>query len=486
MIEIKKYFFKKTNENPQDFYPIKILKKLGFERFKCQNCNIMFYSISKRKFCGDSSCCGNYSFIENSPTKKKFSFCDVWIEFEKFMKKKKYYSQNRFPIVARFRDDLDFNIASIIGFQPYITKGIIKPLSNQIIIPQNCLRFIDVENVGYTSRHGTSFTMIGQLAFEEKKNYNQDKYFMDLLDFFLEVVGIPLKEIQIHEDFWQGGGDCGPSLEFFCGGLELANQVYMWYGDNKKELKLRVLDMGMGQERVCWLTSEKLNQYEATMPKVCEKLFELTKLKPNWKIYKKFLPYSGNLNLDEIDDIDIEWKKISKKININVLELEKNISPLANLYSIADHCRSLLYAFCDGALPSNVKGGYNLRMILRRVFSILEKRKWEIDLYEIFELHTIELEKQYPELKTILKKSKIKEILKLELEKYNLHKKNIENKLEVLLKKNNFSNEDFLLQYTSNGITPDEICEYFKLNGKKILLPQNFFLWLKIIILKIN
>jgi alanyl-tRNA synthetase len=51
-------------------------------------------------------------------------------------------------------------------------------------------------------------------------------------------------------------------------------------------------------------------------------------------------------------------------------ELKEEIEPASALYSIAEHTRTLLMAISDGALPSNVGGGHNLRVILRRALSL--------------------------------------------------------------------------------------------------------------------
>ena len=41
--------------------------------------------------------------------------------------------------------------------------------ANPLVVPQICLRFSDIENVGVTGRHFTSFTMAGQTAFNYPK-----------------------------------------------------------------------------------------------------------------------------------------------------------------------------------------------------------------------------------------------------------------------------------------------------------------------------
>lgn len=479
---IKKQIIAEASNNPEKYFPVKTLESLGMKRQKCESCSTMFWSTQNRKVCGDTSCVGTYSFIGNTPAKKKMEFAETYILFKEFMSKRGYTSVNRFPIVARWRDDLDFNIASIIGFQPYVTKGIVAPPAELVVIPQNCLRFPDIDNVGYTGRHGTNFVMIGQLAFKEPQKYDQAKYVKDLFEWFTLVMKIPKEELQIHEDAWVGGGDCGPSMEFFSRGLELGNQVYMWFDMSEakditglKPLNIKVLDMGMGLERCCWFSKGSVNQYDASMPVVCKYLFEKSGLEPNWELYEKFLPHSGNLNLDEVDDIDKAWEGVAKKIGkISVEELKAEIEPLAGLYSIADHSKTLLYALTDGALPSNVKGGYNLRLVLRRALDFIYKFKWDINLYDVIVLQAKEVKELYPEIESELEG--IKKIIDIEVKKYKQHKEKVENKISNLIKKDaKLTQDDFIKYYISDGITPDEIALVFNKQGKNIEIPGNFF-----------
>ena len=68
---------------------------------------------------------------------------------------------------------------------------------------------------------------------------------------------IPEEKLILHEDSWGGGGNLGACMEFFVDGLELWNQVYMFYKqtpEGYEELDLKVLDMGMGQERISWIS----------------------------------------------------------------------------------------------------------------------------------------------------------------------------------------------------------------------------------------
>lgn len=93
-------------------------------------------------------------------------------------------------------------------------------------------------------------------------------------------------------------------------------------------------------------------------------------------IWAKFGPYSCTLNVDEAGDMDKAWQDISDKIGVPVDEVRQAIQPIKDLYIILDHTRTILITISDGALPSNVGGGGNVRNILRRVFSIMKKNDW--------------------------------------------------------------------------------------------------------------
>jgi alanyl-tRNA synthetase len=484
---IKKQIISEASSNPEKYFPVKQLESMGMNRQKCKSCSVMFWASVPRESCGDTSCVKTYTFIKDTPAGRPMEFAETYLLFKKHLRSRGYTHVDRFPIVARWRDDLDFNIASIIGFQPYITKGIVAPPAELVTIPQNCLRFPDIDNVGYTGRHGTNFVMIGQLAFKKPEEYNQAKYVKDLLDWFIDIMKIPKEELQIHEDAWTGGGDCGASLEFFSRGLELGNQVYMWYDMSQAEdiselkpLKIKVLDMGMGLERCCWFSKGSVNQYEASMPVVSAYLFEKSNLKPNWDLYDKFLPYSGNLNMDEIEDIDEAWKEVTDFINsehktdTTVEILKSEIEPIAGIYSIADHSKTLLYALTDGALPSNVKGGYNLRLVLRRALDFIYKFKWDINLYDVIVMQAQEVKDLYPEMEFEL--HGIKKIIDNEVNKYHEHKNKVQNKIQTLLKKEKtLTKDDFVKYFISDGISPDEIQEAYKAKNKTIEIPANFY-----------
>jgi len=132
-----------------------------------------------------------------------------------------------------------------------------------------------------------------------------------------------------------------------------------------------------------------------------------------------------------------------------------------------DHTRTILITISDGALPSNVGGGGNVRNILRRVFSIMKKNKWwdrfgMEGFLEIFEWHKKDLEGIYgkfPEYKSFA------EIIQVEYDRWRTSDVESEKKLQVIIKKRGKTGlkiDDWILAMQSYGIPADKIAEIVK------------------------
>ena len=246
--EIKKKYFSVFSREPDKYFPTS-MKGLGFSRKTCGKCSRFFWSVAEKNHCGSPECSGGFSFIGSTPAKAKMNYIEVWENFSKILKKQGYTPVKRYPVPARWRDDLYFVEASIDDFMPYVINGVVEPPAKYIIVPQPCLRFGDIDSTGLTGAHYTCFVMIGQLTFQKPENYDFNSYLLHLMKWFTHGLKIPLEEITLHEDVWAGSGNFGNSLEFFSGGLELANQVYMQFRATEtgyKDLPLKVLDMGLG------------------------------------------------------------------------------------------------------------------------------------------------------------------------------------------------------------------------------------------------
>ena len=473
--EIKREFKIKASKEPDKYYATSVLKKEGFARKHCKSCGTYFWTASNSDVCGNPACSGGFRFIGKTPAKKKLDYIGVWTEFSKLFKKFGYTPIKRYPVVARWRDDTDFVQASIYDFQPYVVSGEVEPPANPLVVPQMCLRFNDIDNIGITGAHYCAFVMIGQHAFMKPKDWNQAKYFSDIHNWLKQGLGLPNEEITFHEDAWAGGGNFGPCMEYFSRGLELGNQVYMMFEQTpsgNKELNLKVLDMGMGHERNAWFTQGKSTSFETTFPTVVQKLRSITGVKIDDKLMQKFLPYSSYLNVDEVENIDKVWQDVAKKIDYDVKELKTKILELAALYSVAEHSRALLVALSDGALPSNVGGGYNLRAILRRALSFIDQYKWSISLPEVCKWHADYLKPLFPELSENL--DEVARILEVEKAKYEATKQKTHSIISKLMKKI-IDDKKLLLLYDSYGITPEIVKEEASKLNKKINVPENFY-----------
>jgi alanyl-tRNA synthetase len=304
--------------NPEKFYPTETFKKLGFTRAQCPVCANNYWRCSeKRTTCGDSNCDGKYSFIGNGFNKdgKKITFAEAWKGFEKSFTTARIPCESikRYPIVARWRNDVDFVAAGIFCFQPYCVTGELEPPANPLICPQFCARFNDLDNIGITGRHYSGFIMLGIQVF----NY-PDKYVFfkeEVIEFnyrwLTETLNIPPEEITFIEDVWAGGGNLGPSVEYFVRGLEVGNMVFMQYktfhDGSREELKIKVIDVGIGLERVAWLANGSATSYEDTFFEAMKYCLDELKMEINRDVWEKFGPYSCTLNIDEVDDIDKAW-----------------------------------------------------------------------------------------------------------------------------------------------------------------------------------
>ncbi|MFW9941089.1 MAG: alanine--tRNA ligase [Candidatus Thorarchaeota archaeon] len=475
--ELKQVFKKIASKDPDSYFPTKELRELGYMRKNCESCGTYFWTtLQERKVCGDPVCSGGFQVVIDNPSKVKLSFIGVWEKIVEILEPRGYVPIKRYPCVARWNPTSEFTIASISAFQPYVITGEVEPPAKKLIIPQFCLRFNDIENVGITGAHNTGFVMIGQHQFVPPEEWNQGELFMDIHDFIHEGVGLAKEEITIHEDSWTGGGSFGCSLEFFSRGVELFNQVYTMFEqtpEGPRELKLKVLDMGMGQERVAWFSQGTPNIYEAIFPFVLSKLRKCTKIELELDLYKNFSQYSAFLNNDEVEDMDEAWERVAKELKITAKDLKRKILPMTALYSIADHARSLLFAINDGKLPSNVGGGYNLRVIFRRAFSFIDQFKWDLDIADVCMWHAEELKDLFPEVSEHL--DEIREILDVEKKKFYATKKKAGKILEKIIKKGDISTDVLIELYDSNGISPDMVKEAAKKFNIKIKIPDDFY-----------
>ena len=275
--------------------------------------------------------------------------------------------------------------AGMVPFKPYFL-GEIKPPFVRATSVQKCVRTLDIDEVGKTTRHASFFQMCGNFSFGDYFKEGAIKLAWELLtkpvdkggygfpesklwvtvfqnddeaaEIWHKVVGVPKERIQrrgMADNFWSMGvpGPCGPCSEIYYdrgeqygkeGGpiadedryLEVWNLVFMQNvrgaGAGKEdfpilgELPAKNIDTGLGLERMAALLQGVENIYEIdTTKQILDKATELTGVK-----------YGNNEKSD------------------------------VSLRVIADHARTAVMLIGDGVVPGNEGRGYVLRRMMRR------------------------------------------------------------------------------------------------------------------------
>ncbi len=454
----KKEILSKFSADPERYYKVKLFDDERFERKSCATCKRFYWTIDESRVnCPDHSD-DTYSFIGNPPTAKRFDYTQAWKEVESFFVKNGHTSVNRYPVVCRWRDDLYFTIASIVDFQRVMgSKVVFEFPANPLVVPQTCLRFKDLENVGVTGRHFSSFCMIGQHSIPNSDGYWKDKC-VDL-DYRLitEQFAVDKKEVVFVEDVWEGGGSFGSSLEFFVKGLELGNAVFTEFqGDlsNYKTLDQQIIDMGAGLERFAWLTMGTPTAYDCCFGPITSNLLQQVGIDTKNELLVTYFTKIAK-HLEQFSDLSDVRKHAVKSANLTDDQINKIITPLEGIYLIIDHIRTLIFAISDGALPSNVGGGYNLRMMLRRIISTMNRLSLKFDINEMIDTQIDYLKNTYPELERTRKDIKI--IIEIESDRYDNSKLRMEKIVSKLDQKPEV--DDLIRLYESDGVTPEYLKE---------------------------
>ncbi len=415
-------------------------------RKKCKKCGDFYWTLNKdSNICGDQPCVP-FGFIGKPSGKKPLTLSEVRESFLSFFEKNNHsrlcYPETgeRCPVIARWRSDIYLTIASIADFQPHVTSGKIPPPANPLVISQPCIRLNDLEQVGVSGRHLTTFEMMGHHAFNKKIDeiYFKEDTVRLCDEYFTRVIGISKKDINYKEQLWFGGGNAGPCLEVLAGGLEIATLVFMNMIENPQgsfEIEgskyssnpLNIVDTGYGLERIAWLTQGTKTIYDCVFPEI------------------------------------IKW----------IVKNAKNKSDIQSIYSLADHSKCLSFMLGDGIVPSNVKAGYLARLIIRRSLRFLEKIKLDASLKDIVFFQLSLLEKDFPSLKK--NKKQIGEILDIETQRYYdtiLKGKNLVKR--IVSDKKTINDNDLIILYDTHGMQPEIVKNIAKNEGLNIEIPKNF------------
>ncbi|MDD1678351.1 MAG: alanine--tRNA ligase [Methanomicrobiales archaeon] len=478
----------------KDEYQLEYFRDQGMVRKVCRSCGIPFWTRDPdREVCGDAPC-ESYTFI-GSPVFNPHTVPEMREAFLSFFERHGHTRLARYPVAARWREDIYLTIASIADFQPYVTSGQVPPPANPLTISQPCIRLNDLDAVGRSGRHLTLFEMMAHHAFNsaETEIYWKNET-VALCDEFLASLGADLTRVSYKEHPWVGGGNAGPSLEILIAGLEVATLVFMNMGREKTAdspvilegdayypMKTRIVDTGYGLERFVWASQGSPTIYDAVFPEIIDTLIREAHLETylSTQEYAKILAmnakYAGLMDIQGSNLLPMR-RRVAEIIGVTLDDLQWVIVPFEKLYTIADHTRCLAYMLGDCIIPSNVREGYLTRLVLRRTLRMMNELGMATDLADLIEKQMLLSQddsfEQTPEI--------IREIVHNEVERYRQtlgRGSRIVQKLASTYHQRNESIpvSDLITLYDSHGIPPEMVAEIAAQEGATVELPDNFY-----------
>ncbi|HYM40211.1 MAG TPA: alanine--tRNA ligase [Thermoplasmata archaeon] len=465
---------------PESEYEVELFRTQGFTRQTCAKCGTPFWSLGVHETCGEAPC-QEYDFIGASPFKKKLPYRAMREDFLSFLEQNGHARVKRYPIVARWRDDVFFTQASVYPFQPWVIGGQASPPANPLAISQPCARFNDVDNVGKTGSHFTLFEMMAHHAFNfpGKFIYFKDRTVELCHTFLTERLGLDPTIVRYKENQWRGGGNSGPCFEVVFGGAEPATLVFMMNREVDGKvvpMDTQVVDTGYGLERLTWISQGTTSAYEAVFGDALAYLKRATGAKRvDERILKEYSKVAGMLKVENLADVREIHRQTADRVGIAVEELVAQITPLASLYTICDHSRALIFLLGDGVTPSNSREGYFARLLIRRGLRALKDLNIAYTLSDTISFMIDQMREDYPEF--FLNKGDILKLLKVEEQRYRetLEKgRAIVGRMEGELRAAGkaFDVETLLQLYDSHGLNPDVVREFTSL---PVEVPDDFY-----------
>ncbi|MCD4820660.1 MAG: alanine--tRNA ligase [Methanococcoides sp.] len=479
----------------EDEYQIDFFSDNGFVRKQCPKCGSFFWTRDmERSTCGDAPC-DPYSFIGNPVFKKELELPDMREFYLNFFEEQGHTRIERYPVIARWRDDIYLTIASIADFQPFVTSGQVPPPANPLTISQPCIRLSDLDAVGRSGRHLTTFEMMAHHAFNTK---NEEIYWkehtLELCDGLLNALGADPLAVTYKEEPWAGGGNAGACVEVLIGGLEVATLVFMNLkkdkngdidikGDMYSKMDNYIVDTGYGLERLVWASKGSPTIYDAIFPSIVNELMGLAGIEHKLEDNEYSLILSQNARLAGLMDVSekanlLELRKqVATSIGITADKLISIMEPVENAYAITDHTRCLTFMLGDGIIPSNVKAGYLARLVIRRTLRMMKDLGINIPISEIVQMHINNLP-EYPEFKERF--DVIKDILEHEERKFAETLERGRRMMEKSARHYKESGEKMPLEtiidmYDSHGIPPEISKAVASDAGVEVDLPDNFY-----------
>ena len=478
----------------EEEYQLEYFKTQGLTRKVCKKCGSAFWTRDKsREICGDAPC-EPYSFI-GKPVFRTHTLDSMREAYLSFFENHGHTRVGRYPVVARWRDDIYLTIASIADFQPFVTGGIVPPPANPLTISQPCIRLNDLDSVGRSGRHLTTFEMMAHHAFNTptEEIYWKDRT-VELCDQFIASIGGNVNDVTYKEHPWIGGGNAGPSVEVLIGGLEIATLVFMSLGRQKTRepgyelngemyypMNLRIVDTGYGLERLVWASKGSPTIYDAVFPEMVSRVMRSAGLlhildnKEYTKILALNAKFAGLMDISGTNLYQLR-KKVAAAIDISPEKLDKMITPIEKVYAVVDHTRCLAYMLGDCIVPSNVREGYLARLVIRRTLRMMNELNIQEPLADLVEEQTkiigmTSFEQDISVVREIVDRETVKFASTLERGTRIVQK--IAKSYKA--KSQRVPLSEIMTLYDSHGIQPEMVRDIASKEGAVIDLPDNFY-----------
>ncbi|HJX04726.1 MAG TPA: alanine--tRNA ligase, partial [Thermoplasmata archaeon] len=429
--------------------------------------------------CGESPCV-EYTFIGKPLLKERQTVHEMRESFLSFLERNGHTRVSRYPITARWRDDVFFTQASIYGFQPWVIQGVVEPPANPLGISQTCVRFNDIDNVGKTGSHYTMFEMMAHHVFNKK---GQEIYWKDRTtelchEFLTKVHGLDPKTVRYSEAWWEGGGNAGPCLEVLLGGVEVATLVFMQYAienGNQRPMDIQVVDTGYGLERLTWISQGTPSSYEAVFGDVLEELKRMSGTSVEDRVLAEYSKVAGSMKIETAADVRALRADTAARLGMNSDDFMRQIKPFESMYVVCDHTRALMFMLSDGVVPSNVRQGYFARLLVRRSLREMSALGIKTKLSEVVARQIDFFSKDFPDLKE--NKDEIIKLVDVEQDKYKetlVKGKGVVQRLEASAKQEGkkISVEDLIELYDSHGLNPEVVADFAT---GPVTVPDDFY-----------
>ncbi len=463
-----------------DIYQVRMFGRLGFARRRCDSCGRFFWTLDPdRVTCGDSPC-DEYTFLGNPPTRRSYELHEMEQEFLRFFEESGHTIIKRYPVVARWRDDIYLTIASIANFQPWVTSGLVPPPANPLVVSQPSIRLKDIDNVGRSGKHFTLFFMGGHHAFNtrERTAYWNHETVEYCHQFLTERLGIRPEEITYVEGFWEGGGNAGEDFEVNVRGLEVATLVFMRYAVKNGErvpIPLNIVDTGYGMERLTWLSKGEPTSYDSIFGPMVEELLHRSGVsRPPNEILKINSKLAGMIDVESGRGLKWLREKVAEKTGKKPEELDSLLRPLESIYAVADHLRCLAFMFGDGITPSNVGEGYLARLVLRRTIRLLREMGLEEEFTELMRKELELLKPSFPELWR--EREYVLRVCELEAKRYAETLRGGEGIIQRMVERGIDISGELLRLYDSRGLPPEIVQEICTKLGVSVKIPEDFYI----------